>query len=385
MKKDEFIARYRAEMSDVHVSPRLRRAVLDAQNGKEKPVMKKKLSAAVVLVAAISLLAAAAIAAVSRAGILDFAGRYANSFIPEDAQTYVQTDVMATENELVTVHLREMYYDGCISRVAVDVSPIDSSVMLLGFDGLNVPWDNINRMSGEADEVDPRTVFDVYNEGHFQSVYEATASVRVGEETAGASEDYCLNEDGSLTFYLQTEFTISKPQRDATLRISLVPYAQPLTLGSDFLYHERIVLEAPFTMEQTNYSNETYVNTAAAEYPSVGVRVDEIRLEIRAQEIHASIEYTVIDQQAYEALDEGLWFEFIDPENTSEAPALQRLDEGLTAVGMISSLGGDRYRQAESLGRNELHETYTLRAFECWEKERFETRTFTMRKVETVE
>ena len=44
MKKEDFINRYRAEMTDVHVSPQLKRKTLDALEGKEKPVMKKKLS-----------------------------------------------------------------------------------------------------------------------------------------------------------------------------------------------------------------------------------------------------------------------------------------------------------------------------------------------------
>ena len=37
------------------------------------------------------------------------------------------------------------------------------------------------------------------------------------------------------------------------------------------------------------------------------------------------------------------------------------------------------FRQTETLGKNELHDIYALRAFNCWEKDRFETHTFSMR------
>ena len=43
-----------------------------------------------------------------------------------------------------------------------------------------------------------------------------------------------------------------------------------------------------------------------------------------------------------------------------------------------STCFGDQIIQTETLGREELHDAYTLRAFNCWEKERYETCTFTM-------
>ena len=56
MKKEAFITRYHAEMTDVRVSPQLKRKTLDALNGKENVVMKKKLSAVIVLMIAVLLI-----------------------------------------------------------------------------------------------------------------------------------------------------------------------------------------------------------------------------------------------------------------------------------------------------------------------------------------
>ena len=48
--------------------------------------------------------------------------------------------------------------------------------------------------------------------------------------------------------------------------------------------------------------------------------MDEVRLEVRAQEIHAIIIYTVTDLEAYNALNDGLWFEFMPSSSASRKP-----------------------------------------------------------------
>lgn len=385
MKKEAFITRYHAEMTDVRVSPQLKRKTLDALNGKENVVMKKKLSAVIVLMIAVLLIGAAAIAAVSRAGILDFAGRYANTFVPEDAQNYVQTDVVTMENELVTVHLRELYYDGRISRMTVDVRPKDPQTMLLGFDmSPEDNWQNMTRINANWDETDQRTAIDVFRDGGYKEVYSTSSHLRTQDnQSLGGNSDYHLSEEGTLTLYSQVEYRDDQPEREVRLEVYLTPYSQPLASNS-LKPEDRIVMEMPFTLRQASYQNETYVSTEAKEYPGAGVRVDEIRLEVRAQEIHAAVHYTIIDRETYDALENGLWFEFINPESTAEMPFEQRLQGGLTGSGSIGPTDGKdietavHFCQTETLGRNELHDTYTLRAYECWDKQRFETHTFTV-------
>ena len=108
-------------------------------------------------------------------------------------------------------------------------------------------------------------------------------------------------------------------------------------------------------------------------FEQVGVRVDKLRLEQRSMEIYARIEYTVVDPDAYAKTDGGLWFEFIDPESTADKPHEQRLSDGPTGFGEVHGLNDTTFVQSDSLGMNELHSVYTLRAYECWEKQRFDT------------
>ena len=118
-------------------------------------------------------------------------------------------------------------------------------------------------------------------------------------------------------------------------------------------------------------------------FSDCGVRVDRLLIEEKPQELYATIEYTVVDPALFASQEGGLWFEFIDPASTAEAPSEQRLTAGMTATGEVVPLDGDagtatRYVQRQTLGKSELRGCYTLRAFNCWSKERFETHELTL-------
>lgn len=118
-------------------------------------------------------------------------------------------------------------------------------------------------------------------------------------------------------------------------------------------------------------------------FSDCGVRVDRLLIEEKPQELYATIEYTVVDPALFAQQEDGLWFEFIDPASTADTPSEQRLTEGMTATGEVVPLDGDagtatRYVQRQTLGKSELRGCYTLRAFNCWSKERFETHELTL-------
>lgn len=387
MTKAKFTSRLHEGMTAVEMSPQLRHRVLAAARGKEEIIMKKKACAVLVLVLLIVAVCAAAIAAAQRAGILDFAGRYVGSYVPEDAQQYVQTDVLHAENEIVSVRISELYYDGRISRMTVDVTPKDPKTLLLGMDmSPDDLWQNMLRLN-EWDESDTRTAIDVYREGGYENVYcVQSALFPESADIIGGSADYHLNEDGTLTLYDQVEYETAQSACEAVFKLYLTPLQTPLASDSLRLPEEQLVIEKPISLQEVP-SEGAYLNTEPADFPNIGVRVDSLRIEVKPQDIHAIIEYTVTDREAYSRTDDGLWFEFINPESTAEQPYAQRLPSGLTGTGSVIPLNGTpetatRFRQIESLGRSELYESYTLRAYECWEKERFETRTVLMKKAE---
>lgn len=404
MTHEEFVRKLRMETDGVYAAPALRHRTLRAAKGEEMN-MKKKISLAVVFALIVVMLCAVAIAAANRWGMLDFVSRYSTGpYIPEDAQNYVQKDVALLENDLVTVNVRELYYDGRTSRMTVDVTPKSDHVLLVGEDVcLSDPFCNLTQSYVEGGENDMRPIYQVFCDEGYKDIYTVSVSMLTDESNpmagmASGMMDYILGEDGTLTLFSQEEYVNDMPERSAIIRAAITPYGKPITADSVANAKARIKLDYPVTLlAAANLADKsatedivanTYVSEGPVEYPSVGVRVDRLLIEVKPQDIYATLTYTVTDMEAFNKLDDGLWFEFIEPQKEID-PALegefwqQRLTPGLSGGGMVQPLGEEQqptlYRQTETLGKNELHDIYTLRAFDCWEKDRFETHEFVMR------
>lgn len=393
MKRNEFRTQLHRELDGVRVSPALRQQTIAAAQGKGEPIVKRKMTFALAAALMAVLLCAAALAAAGRWGMLDFVGRYQGSYIPEDAQDYVKTNVLTMENEWVTVTVRELYYDGRISRMTADVAPKAEHVLLVGEDTcMEDPFINLTHEYVEDGSNDMRSVCQVIADEGYTDVYVANVGIIGQDDVYTGVMDYILGEDGTLTIYSQEEYADDLPEREVKIHAIMMPYEKPFTLGSQVSYEERKELEETVTLQASAYEAGTkegelsnvYVSEAPTLYESIGVQVDRLLIEVKPQEIYATLDYTVTDRLKYDQLEGGLWFEFIDPDSKEEAYYDQRLRGGLTGGGSSGPVDGDpdtatRFTQRETLARNELHDVYTVRAFECWEKERFETHTLTMR------
>lgn len=393
MKRDEFRMQFHRELDGVRVSPALRQQTIAAAQGKGEPIVKRKMTFALAAALMAVLLCAAALAAAGRWGMLDFVGRYQGSYIPEDAQDYVKTNVLTMENEWVTVTVRELYYDGRISRMTADVTPKAEHVLLVGEDTcMEDPFINLTQEYVTDGENDMRSVCQVIADEGYTDVYVANIGIIGQDDVYTGVMDYVLGEDGTLTIYSQEEYTSDLPQREVSIRAIIMPYDKPFTLDSRVSYEGRKELEEKVVLRASAYEagakegelSNVYVSEAPTLYESIGVQVDRLLIEVKPQEIYATLDYTVTDRAKYDQLEGGLWFEFIDPDSKADAYYDQRLRSGLTGGGSSGPVDGDldtatRFTQRETLARNELREAYTVRAFECWEKERFEAHTLTMR------
>lgn len=391
MKRDELSQALRRQMADVQVSPQLRRQTLDAVQGRETPIMKKKLSAALIAALMIIALAAVALAAAGRSGMLDFLSRYQGTYIPDNAGDYITNDVATLEEDAFTVSVRELYYDGRTARMTVDVTPKDAKTLLLGPDcSMLDSWQSLAQpLDGGWDESDTRTVLDVYRASGCTAAYRV--NVFTADEAHGivfsGSMDYTLGEDGTLTVYKEQSYDADLPERDITLSVDAIPFADPasdmLDMDARRTVSQRLSLTAAAAAPTAQAQAEVYVSAEPVLYESIGVRVDSVRIEVKPLELYATVEYTVVDKALFAKTDGGLWFEFINPDSTAEAPYDQRLTAGLSSGGTSYPTDGDletatHFIQQETLGKNELADSYTLRAFECWNKQRFDTHTFDM-------
>lgn len=395
MRREEVCEKLKKETESVRVSPALAHRTALAAQGKEKTYMKKKISLAVVFSLLTVALCAAALAAANRWGMLDFVDRYATEhYIPEDAQSYVQTDVATMENDWVQVCVRELYYDGRISRITVDVTPKEEHTLIVDESiSMEDPFVNLTNNYVEGGNNDMRPVYQVVEDEGYERVYSASVFMKGAmDDVIMGAGDFMLGEDGTLTIYSQEEYMTDMPEREASISVIVMPFDQPLDMNSRANYEKAAVLEVPVMLAasidpavQDGQAGETanvYISESGADYPGAGVRVDRVTMEVKPMEIYATVEYTVTDRAKFDAQEGGLWFEFVDPDKEGE-PHEQRLAEGLTGGGAAGAADREAetptaFIQRETLAKNELREVYALRAFNAWEKERYETQEIHM-------
>ena len=387
MKKETVSRQLREGMHGVRVSPQLRGQVLSAARGRS-PRMSRGLSAVLAAVLLLAALSAVALAA-GRAGMLDFIGRFQGVEIPPDAADYIVSDTASLRVGGATACVRELYYDGRTVRLTIDVTPDTADMLLLGPDcRMDDAWSFLTQ-----DAQDARTVQEVYAERGYASAWRVNVSTQEeAQGTAGGWLDYALGEDGTLTLCKQQLFEDDRAQREVTLRLSLTPL--DIISGSEDEDH---AASGELTLPLTSAVDPSaapateggrsgvHVSGEPVLFSDCGVRVDRLLIEEKPQELYATIEYTVVDPALFAQQEDGLWFEFIDPASTADTPSEQRLTEGMTATGEVVPLDGDagtatRYVQRETLGKSELRGSYTLRAFNCWSKERFEKHELSLQR-----
>ena len=387
MKKETVSRQLREGMRGVRVSPQLRGQVLSAARGRS-PRMSRGFSAVLAAVLLLAALSAVALAA-GRAGMLDFIGRFQGVEIPPDAADYIVSGTASLRVGGATACVRELYYDGRTVRLTIDVTPDTADMLLLGPDcRMDDAWSFLTQ-----DAQDARTVQEVYAERGYASAWRVNVSTQEeAQGTAGGWLDYALGEDGTLTLCKQQLFEDDRAQREVTLRLSLTPLdigsgsedEDPAAFGELTLPLTAAVDPSAAPATEGGRSG-VHVSGEPVLFSDCGVRVDRLLIEEKPQELYATIEYTVVDPALFAQQEGGLWFEFIDPASTANTPSEQRLTAGMTATGEVVPLDGDagtatRYVQRETLGKSELRGCYTLRAFNCWSKERFETHELSLRR-----
>lgn len=191
-----------------------------------------------------------------------------------------------------------------------------------------------------------------------------------------------LQDDGTLTFYESIAFEQEKAEREITVSVRAFKFEEK--------DGEMVVSQNPsaemklrFTAKASAVDDEeTIVSVEPVEYESIGVRVDRVTMTAKPLEMDYAIEYTVVDAEKFAQTDDGLWFEFIDPNSTETEPYAQRLKDGFSRRGEVTPMDDTHYRQTGTLSLDEKADCYTLRAYECWEKRRFDTHEIRMKKEE---
>ena len=383
MKESQISDALRESMNAVRLSPALRAKALCAMRGSEerRPKMKRKFSAALAFALVGVLVVAVALAVANRKGVLDFLS-YSEATLPENAGDYVQTDIASDERDGLHAAVREVVYDGHRLWATVDINMDGEKPLLTGLDyGLD-DEEKWAWMRHDESGTDDRTILDVYKAENYTDAYYIVASVYdEDDEKNNTSCEAHLQDDGTLTFYESIVFEQEKTEREITVFVRAFKYEEKdgrMNLNQKPMAE----LKFHFTAKTSAVDEETLVSIEPVEYESVGVRVDRVTVTTKPLEMDYAIEYTVVDAEKFAQTDDGLWFEFIDPNSREEQPYDQRLKEGFSSMRSVEPVDDTHFRQIGTLSLSEKADRYTLRAYECWEKRRFDTHEIRMKKVE---
>ena len=385
MKEERVSDALHDAMNDVRLSPELRAKTLYAMRGSEErsPKMKRKFSAALVFALVAVLAVAVALAVANRAELLDYMNASSNAQIPYDAASYIKQGTESGEGNTFSLNVREKFYDGRTLRLTVDVTAKAPKTLLYGLDFFpEDSWQDLITLTYDGvDPSDERSILDVYHENGYEQMMRIRLNVlsQAEDDFANTTQEVVLNEDGTLTFFYVKEFETDEPTREIKLSASAkkVMEKDGKTESGD-----AETVEAAFTVEKENSDEETAVSAEPVEYESIGVRVDKVTMTTGPLEINYAIEYTIIDAEKFKQTDDGLWFEFIDPNSMETEPYAQRLKDGFSRTGEVAPVDETHFRQTGMLSLDEKADTYTLRAYECWEKQRFDTHEIQMKKAE---
>ena len=385
MKEERVSDALHDAMNDVRLSPELRAKTLYAMrgSGERSPKMKRKFSAALVFALVAVLAVAVALAVANRAELLDYMNASSNAQIPYDAASYIKQGTESGEGNTFSLNVREKFYDGRTLRLTVDVTAKAPKTLLYGLDFFpEDSWQDLITLTYDGvDPSDERSILDVYHENGYEQMMRIRLNVlsQAEDDFANTTQEVVLNEDGTLTFFYVKEFETDEPTREIELSASA---KEMMEKDGKTESGDEETVEAAFTVEKENSDEETAVSAEPVEYESIGVRVDKVTMTTGPLEINYAIEYTVVDAEKFKKTDDGLWFEFIDPNSMETEPYAQRLKDGFSRTGEVAPVDETHFRQTGMLSLDEKADTYTLRAYECWEKQRFDTHEIQMKKAE---
>ena len=403
----EFHDSVERQLSGLKPDPLLARRII-ASGGGEEPVKKKISASAIVVIALAVILATGALAATLNAwGVIDFAGNHAGTFVPADYQDSIRQENVALETESAACTIQESYYDGMILRLTARIVPKADALLIGPSSCADDPVSDLFLQLPEpGEEEDETEEEDAEPDG--DGAEEETIGAYALRECAGrlaevnltadvpwedCASDFMMNGDGSYTFYLECQFKEEQAEIKVPLQFRYLPMAVDETqedtghVRFDMADLETAQADMPFQSVETR----TYLCETPLEFPGAGVRVIRVAMTATPLEIRCALDYEIMDLETYQSLEDGLWFEFIDPDSAETEYSAQVLSSGLTSGGEIGRPDGKDdepdevgtvYRQLDAIGLDNLGSHYTIRAYSAWEKTRFETVTFEVKEAQ---
>lgn len=359
-----FYACVRHTLNDLSAAPE-RRIIPMKQNRISRKVRTGTLIAAATLV----LTTIAVGAAVIHYGVFDF-------FYPTQAQPLpgathlVQTPqaTAQTVQSAVIFTVREVLYDGMSANVLIAATPQSDNVLLLPAD--SAPEFPITDLGLEGSQ----TIAEYAAEHGKTQLYSLSIMDQgVLDGTAGfvASQDFKMEPDGTMVICVANDHASTAPN----VPIDMICTAVPVDMQTGHRHADAIERTTlTFTLDNSQADPQQYTFSTPTVYEQAGVTVQSLELKSTALGLYYTLHCQVTDQAAYDALDGGLFFWFVD-ENGSQLPSAAAANSGF--CGAPDETGA--FTQQGALAPCEkLPESLTVSAVNIWEnKKLLDTHTFT--------
>ena len=364
-----------AALSGLYTTSLQRDQFFEKATGGRKVKRKLTFSFSLALIIALMLATTgAAFALTNGFGILDFARtRWDEVEVPPDAEKYIDHDLAVKETEHFTVCFREAAYDGKSCHLVYDVVPKQRDILL--FEGIeDESWYGLTHLNPEREAMlqDGRTILDRWNAGGYASAWEVDFDVYDPNDTDFIQEygggGVLDEETGVYTGHINVPLATLMEERTLTFSVRMLPRTDMQDeFAVDYDRAEYGMLTQTFHAAVSG-EEKALVSMEPLPIPSIGVRIDQVRLMVLPQEIQYQIEYTLTDETLFHSLfDEHYqdgttvtWhpaFRFISRDaDTNEIKLLAR---GITSNHTQYTVN-EKHIQTGSLGRSSVQEEYTL-------------------------
>lgn len=332
------------------------------QSEEVQPMRKIKMGAVIAI--ALILMAAVALAATTQMGLWDFLTlRGQESEMLPEARDLIQPgdsgNTAATS--LATLSLKEGMYDGKTVYAVFEVKPQAADILLLAGDCS--PSDRADYLTGNPALAETTLGDWAHSLGRDRDIF---VGVRGIDEALGSivfsTWDFSMAEDGTLYIMASGSATSSSQRLDIAVTLLTYPDSSSKPETADMA----------FTLNAS--PNRSFVEYATPIlFADCGVEVTQVTLTSSAMATHAEVRFHVVDEAAYAATGDGLWFEFLDAEG-------QAISLGVFGSGSINAVEGEAnaYIQQETLvAMDTLPDAITIRGYNCWEKNCYESHTIT--------
>lgn len=352
--------------ADEAFSACVRRTVAQLIANEEEPGVKK-LHTGLVVGFVLLLMSTIAIAAAAKWGVLDFLTERSGGGAPlPETAGFVETDIAQRggHTDCATIALREAVYDGNAVYMVLEAKPTSDDILLIGPDAM--PDDRMVNFGTQFTEQDG-TLSDyavAHNKSRLVWLSLGDRATQEGLDGVVDAVDYLLEEDGTLVFMVKG--TVA--EKAAELPISLVC----VTTEQIEQTYQKQSASLDFTLTKTPDS-ERAASAQSAVFADCGVEVTQVALSRSPIATYVRIAFSVIDREAFAQKGDGLWFEFLDEND-------KRIEGGAIGMGSVEQVAEGEYVQTDSLAAMEtLPDSVTLRAYNCWTKERYDTATIPLK------